>query len=32
LTPGTYFFVVDGFASSSRGAYSLEVVITDPSS
>lgn len=28
--PGTYFFIVDGFGSSSVGAYTLEVLVSDP--
>lgn len=28
--PGTYFFVVDGFGTSSAGDYTFEVVVSDP--
>ncbi len=30
LTPGTWYFVVDGWGSSSAGAYFFEVTVTDP--
>jgi hypothetical protein len=30
LPPGMYFFIVDGFGSSSAGAYNFELQISDP--
>jgi len=30
LPAGTYFFVVDGFGTSASGAYTLEVLLSDP--